>query len=59
MNIGMGAEYCCSATHEQYAYPEYCAYQPDTKEKLFKMCEIYNKNGYEFFFVDECLDLLK
>ena len=59
MNIDMGAEYCCSATHEQYAYPEYHAYQPDTKEKIFTMCETYLKNGYEFFFVDECFDKLE
>lgn len=49
-------EYVCCATHEQYAYPEYFAYQPDTKEKILKMCEVLKENGYEFFMVDECLD---
>ena len=49
-------EYVCCATHEQYAYPEYFAYQPDTKEKILKMSEFLYNHGYEFFMVDECLD---
>lgn len=49
-------EYVCCATHEQYVYPEYYAYQPETREKLLKMCEVIEKHGYEFFFVDECLN---
>ena len=52
----MGNEYVCCATHEQYAYPEYFAYQPETKDKLFKMCEILEKHGYTYFFIDEILD---
>lgn len=52
---GMNEEYSCSATHEQYAYPDYFAYQPETREKLFKMCEIYEKNGYEYIFVEDLI----
>lgn len=52
----IGSEYICCATHEQYAYPEYFAYQPETKDKLFKMCEVLEKHGYTYFFVDEILD---
>ncbi|MBE7047845.1 MAG: hypothetical protein E7393_00525 [Ruminococcaceae bacterium] len=52
----VNSEYVCCATHEQYAYPEYFAYQPETKEKLFEMCRVFKENGYEYFFVDECLE---
>lgn len=55
----INSEYVCCATHEQYAYPEYYAYQPETNEKIIKMCETLEKHGYEFFFVDECLNYSK
>jgi len=53
----MNDEYICCATHEQYAYPEYFAYQPETREKLMNMCEVVTQNDYEYFFVDECLEM--
>ncbi len=49
----MGKEYVCCATHEQYTYPDYFAYQPDTREKYMKMCEVYARNGYTYIFPEE------
>ncbi|MBR5156803.1 MAG: hypothetical protein IKW59_03445 [Clostridia bacterium] len=49
-------DYSFSATHEQYAYPDYFAYQPETRDKLFKMCEIYEKNGYEYIFIEDLIE---
>lgn len=46
-------EYIGTATHEQYYYPDYFAYQSDTKEKFEVMCkELYN-SGYRFVTADE------
>ena len=53
LGASMGKEYVSIATHEQYAYPEYFAYQPDTREKYMKTCEILQKNGYEYVFVED------
>ncbi|MBQ9997774.1 MAG: hypothetical protein IJP19_02005 [Clostridia bacterium] len=50
-------EYVCFATHEQYAYPDYYAYQPDTKDKLFKVCEVLEREGFTYFFVDDILTM--
>ncbi len=55
MAPAMDKEYVCCATHEQYAYPDYFAYQPESKDKLFKMCEIFNKNNYEFVFIEDLI----
>ena len=55
LELAMGSEYVCCATHEQYAYPDYCNYQSDTREKFIKACEMLKENNYEYFFVDECL----
>lgn len=41
------------ATHEEYFYPDYFAYQPDYMEKIDIMAETIAKNGYEFFFIEE------
>ena len=43
--------------HEQYFYTDYFAYQKDHGEKLLKACEIMNKNGYEFTFAHDLIDL--
>ncbi len=48
-------EYVGNATHEQYAFPEYCGYQPDTEKKILKMCQILKEHNYDFFFIDECI----
>ena len=52
----MGKEYVATATHEQYSYPDYFAYQPESRDKLMKMCEVYQKHGYEYIFVEDLLE---
>ena len=51
--MGIGAEYFGYATHEEYFYPEYFAYQPDYADKVMKAAEIVHRYGYEYFFVEE------
>jgi len=55
ISIGLDKEYICVATHEQYSYPHYYAYQPESREKLLKMCEILENHGFEYIFVEDCL----
>ncbi len=50
---GIGSEYFGYGTHEEYFYPDYFAYQPDTADKILKAAEIVHRNGYEYFFVEE------
>lgn len=47
------AEYFGYATHEEYFYPDYFAYQPDYSEKVLKAAEILHKYGYKYFFIEE------
>lgn len=49
----IGNEYIGICTHEQYFYSDYLAYQPDYAEKIYKMGEIMQQNGYEFIFAEE------
>lgn len=56
VEAAMGMEYVSLGTHEQYAYPEYYAYQPDTYEKFVKACEVLKRNGYEYVFVEDLLN---
>jgi len=53
MSRALGKDYICIATHEQYAYPDYYAYQPESRDKLMKACECINKYGYEYIFVED------
>ncbi len=46
----IGDEFISFASHEQYFYPDYLAYQPDLGEKLLKVCKMFADNGYEFLF---------
>ncbi len=41
------------ATHEQYFYPEYFAYQPDYAEKIYLAAEILTKNEFEYIFIED------
>ena len=47
------AEFFGYATHEQYFYPDYYAYQPDYSEKIMRAAEIVHRYGYEYFFIEE------
>lgn len=49
-------EYIGYATHEQYFYPEYFAYQTDYVEKLLQAAEILSKNGYEYVFAEDLVN---
>ena len=52
-----GSAFIGTGSHEQYFYPDYFAYQKNHGEKLLKACEIMNKNGYEFVFAQDLIDL--
>lgn len=44
----IGKEFIGTGTHEQYFYPDYYAYQPDTAEKIYHMSKIMKDNGYRY-----------
>ncbi len=46
-------EYIGICDHEQYFYEDYFAYQPDYAEKIYKMCEMLKKNGFEYMFAED------
>lgn len=46
-------EYFCYATHEQYFYADYYAFQPDYAEKIMTAAELVAKKGYTHFFAEE------
>ena len=43
--------------HEQYFYADYFAYQKNHGEKLLKACEIMSRNGFEFIFAQDVLEI--
>ncbi len=49
-------EYLGVCTHEQYFYKDYLAYQPDYAEKIYKMGELLQRNGYEFIFAEDLIN---
>lgn len=49
-------DYIGICDHEQYFYPDYFAYQPDYADKIYKMCEIAKRNGFEFVCGEELLN---
>ncbi len=53
MEKATGHPFICVGTHEQYSYPDYFAYQADSREKLMKMCAILEKNGYTYTFIED------
>jgi len=56
MSNAIGCEFACVVTHEQYAYPDYLAYQPNTREKIMEMCRVFEKNGCEYIFIEELFE---
>ncbi len=48
-----GSEYIGIATHEQYFYPDYYAYQPDYADKVYLAARILHENGYTYINGDE------
>lgn len=51
--IAEGQEMIAAATHEQYYYEDYLAYQPDTPEKIYLMSKILHDAGYRFVTASE------
>jgi len=51
-----GNEFLVHATHEQYWYKDYFAYQPDSRDKLMTAVKIVRDAGYEYFFIEEKID---
>ena len=49
----LGEAYVGYATHEQYFYEDYYAYQPDYAHKVYLASEIMAKGGYTYLFVEE------
>lgn len=46
-------EFMAYATHEQYFYPDYYAYQSDYAEKIYRAAEILTKNGFSYIFAED------
>lgn len=51
--VAQNLEYIGVATHEQYYYEDYLAYQPDTPEKIYLMSKLLHDAGYRFVTADE------
>ena len=49
-------EYVSYATHEQYFYPDYYAYQPDYADKIYYVAKLLAENNYTYFFAEELVD---
>ena len=54
----LGNEFIGYATHEQYSYPDYFAYQADSEDKLFTAAKTLHDAGYEYFFIEEIVENL-
>lgn len=51
--IAKNPEFIGTATHEQYFYEDYLAYQPDTPERVYVMSKVLKDAGYRFVTADE------
>ena len=49
----VGCEFLVHATHEEYWYKDYFAYQPDSKAKLLASAKVVHDAGYEYFFIED------
>ena len=56
MKEALGNEYLIHATHEEYWFKDYFAYQPDSREKLLTACKMVHDAGYEYFFIEDKID---
>lgn len=55
INKFIGGDYLGLADHDKYFYDDYLAYQPDYNEKIYEMCRVVAKEGYEFVFMDDII----
>ncbi len=51
-----GDAFIGTGTHEQYFYPDYFAYQPDTEEKYMEMAKTLRELGYTYITADTLLE---
>ena len=49
-------EFYCYATHEEYFYRHYFAYQPDYCEKTFAAAKWMHDHGYKYIFTEDSVD---
>ena len=49
-------EFLVHATHEQYSFPGYFAYQPDSREKLLLAAKTVREAGYDYVFIEDKID---
>ncbi|MDD4018663.1 MAG: twin-arginine translocation signal domain-containing protein [Kiritimatiellae bacterium] len=52
----IGSEFLIHATHEEYWYKDYFAYQPDSREKLLVSCKMVHDAGYKYSFIEDKID---
>ena len=46
-------EHLCLATHEQYSFPHYFAYQPTHTDRIIKACELMASAGYAYGYLED------
>jgi len=56
MNQVLGNEFLIHATHEEYWFPRYFAYQSDSREKLLTAVKMVHDAGYEYCFIEDKID---
>ena len=56
MSQSIGNEFLIHATHEEYWFKDYFAYQPDSREKLLAAAKIAHDAGYRYCFIEEKVD---
>ena len=56
MRLAIGKEFLVHATHEEYWYKDYFAYQPDSREKLLTAVKMVHDAGYAYSFIEDKID---
>ena len=52
----IGKEFLIHATHEEYWFKDYFAYQPDSREKLLAAVKAVHDAGYQYAFIEDKID---
>ena len=52
----LGNEFLIHATHEEYWFKDYFAYQPDSRQKLLTSAKMVHDAGYKYFFIEDKID---
>ena len=56
MRLAIGKEFLVHATHEEYWFKDYFAYQPDSREKLLTAVKMVHDAGYAYSFIEDKID---